>query len=210
MQINPAIHLFDDFIREDGNLGISPSGHGWDLRGPYVDGFPLPPANDGAIRNHKFVVLDTANTVYAAQHLPYTPTRVGMRVSWEDGNGGANDGVAVLIISKNDNLVTDMLHLIISPTYWAFQIRESSGSFDLVQQQYFSTPLQNDISHIVECKVSSNTITIRVNSNNWFFTDARISDLLGEWIVWELAHDNLSTCSRQASIDAVWTGQNQG
>src|SRR5258708_532810 len=103
--------FFDDFNRPDQKgLGAAPSGQTWMLTGAS--------AANAAIVSRRYV-LNTGSaggTVYAFAPLASAPMTVGGKFSFVPNGGASGTNVAIMFQGDTNNLLTKMIHLIVSRT----------------------------------------------------------------------------------------------
>lgn len=179
----PQAAFIDTFDRPDGPLG-----DGWDLRGPWAGSFPMPAATDGYIKDGKYT-YDGNGIVYASRLFPQTVKRVGAIGRWRDNGPGAETSIA-LVISANDNLVSDMVHLVASRNVWTLTVRRSSnGDFERVANGTFKPALAMNRDYLFELSADNNTVTVQVPNQAPSVSEVPLDGLVGPYAFWELFYD---------------------
>lgn len=177
------------------------------MRGKYAGSYPLPAATDGKIASTAFTAtvgsLSAYNAVYAVQTLASNATRIGGAVRWETTGTGNTDGTFALIISPNDNYISDMLHFTLNRFVWNFDIRQSNGTIENLRTATLATPLSLSTVYRFEMAVSGNTVTITYNGISYSITDSRISALVGKYCTWEIFYAQ-ATASTTVHVEEAW------
>lgn len=193
----PAAAFVDTFDRPDGPLG-----NGWDLRGPYVDSFPMPHATDGFIRDGRYTYAGDA-IVYASREFPGTVKRVGAIGRWREARPGTETTIA-LVISANSNLVSDMVHLVVSRYVWTLTVRRSSdGAFEPVAEGNFPTALAVGRDYSFEMTAADDTVTLTLPGQPPSVHNVPLAGLVGPYAFWEEFADPLPA-GMVFDYDAVW------
>lgn len=206
-----GVTFFDDFDRPNtypGDLGINTEGFTWDLRGPYGSEYPLPPARDGFILGNVYTYSGLASpdsVVYANQSLRDNVLRLGAIGRWVAGGSGSARTSIAIIISANDNLISDMLHFTISRSFWRLELRIEGGAFETVAEQSFNPRLELGYDYFFDLSVADDLETVKITTPNGkiTITDNRVTELLGRYCIWELypnGDDTLDTFQ----FNAVW------
>jgi hypothetical protein len=167
--------FIDDFNRPDGELG-----EGWEMLQRLYQ--PRLPATDGFIRDGKYTYNGT-QVVYAVRDLGTPIHTIGTEGSWRRIQDGADTAVA-LVITGNDNLITDMLHLVVQRHQWGLTVRRNNGTFDPVLTGVFQPPLDLDKPYQFELSATDDTVTVKVPGQ---VKTAHLSTtgLLGNHVFWE-------------------------
>lgn len=193
----PPATFVDTFDHPDGSLG-----NGWDLRGPWAGSFPMPPATDGFIRDGRYTYAGDA-IVYASREFPETVKRVGAIGRWREARPGAETSIA-LVISANDNLVSDMVHLVVSRYVWTLTVRRSSnGAFEPVADGKFTTPLAPGRDYSFELTAQDDTVTVTVPGQPPTVRPVPLAGLVGPHAFWEEFADPLPA-GMVFDFDSVW------
>ena len=178
--VPPPADFVDHFDRPDTTQGL---GDGWMLRGPYAGSFPMPPATDGFLKDGRYTYAGNA-VVYAAREFPDTVRRVGAIGRWTKLGEGPETSIA-LVISANDNLVTDMVHLVVSRHVWTLTVRRTGdGTF-------------------VELEADNDTVTVRLPNREPVVSDVPLVGIVGPYAFWEEYSDPLPA-GTVFEFDTVW------
>ncbi|MGN7780848.1 hypothetical protein ACTJJE_15170 [Mycolicibacterium sp. 22603] len=169
----------DKFDRPDTELGLGP---GWDMRGGYVDGFPLPAATDGFIRGGRYS-YSGSSVVYAARQMRGTVKSMGTIGSWRRVGEGDGETTMTMAVTPNDKLVADMVHFSVNRSVWELTVRRGAG-FEPVVEGKFSPVLSLDRDYRFDLEVTKNSVTVRVPGEQ---TTANVdtTGLLGDRVFWE-------------------------
>ena len=187
----------DTFNRDNTTLGL---GDGWDLRGPYVDTFPMPPATDGFIRGGRYTYSGDS-VVYAVRQFDGTVRRVGAEGRWRQIGGGPETTLA-MAITANDQLVNDMVHFTATRASWDVTFRRGGGAFEPILSGRFSPVLELDREYQFEIEATDNSVTVRVPGTE-ASKDVSTVGLLGDRAFWE-QYPNGAPVGTVLDIDAVW------
>ena len=180
------LQFSDDFERADTSDGTI--GGGWDLRGPYVSGFPLPPSLYGRIQDGRFVA-DSDQVVYAVRNMGAVQTRMRATVSWASAGGSGFLGTAALIISKDDKLVSTMLHVVVTRNQAIIQKRVNGGAFVDMGTITFPTQLSLNTPYEIAVDVSDNTARLTVAGESVSVgPDNDIRTIVGNYVIFEIYH----------------------
>jgi hypothetical protein len=169
----------DKFDRPDTELGL---GAGWDMRGGYVDGFPLPPATDGFIRDERYTYSGNS-VVYAVRQMRGTVKKMGTVGSWRRVAAGDGETTMTMAITPNDMLVSDMVHFSVNRSVWELTVRRGAG-FEPVAEGKFSPTLALDRDYRFDLEVSGDSVTVRVPGEQ-ITTDVDTTSLVGDRVFWE-------------------------
>ena len=197
----PQAGFVDDFNRPDTTHGL---GEGWLLRGPYAGSFPMPPATDGFIKGGRYTYAGDA-VVYAAREFPNTVRRVGTIGRWSKLHDGPETAIA-LVISANDNLVTDMVHLVVSRHVWTLTVRRATsgdGSFEPVANGTFAPPLAMGRDYSFELEAGDDTVTVRMPGLEPVISSVPLAGVVGPYAFWEEYSDQLPA-GTVFEFDSVW------
>ncbi|MFZ2154341.1 MAG: hypothetical protein WAV16_03875 [Candidatus Moraniibacteriota bacterium] len=201
--------FYDDFNRADtavGELGVSTSGHTYDMRGVS--------AQEGNavtnIQNSKWV-SEAGDITYAIQTLPVNVTRMGGRVSWVNGNGGSDPGAFAMLVSPDkagSNLYLNAgAHIIITRSQWIIQYI-NNGSFVTIKSGTFSPALSTDgRSYPFEITINGPTLYYSFAGTTGNASSSYFDTLSGPYVTWEHYY-NSSSVSDLVRIEAVWAGTN--
>lgn len=145
---------------------------------------PRLPATDGFLRDGAFTYRGEDQVVYAVREFPDTVRSVGAEGAWRQEREGDVDTVIALVISGNDKLITDMLHLVADPKTWALTIRRHNGEFEPVMNGTFNPPLKVGDTHRFRLDATDTNTTVSVPG----YTRTAPVDtigLLGNYAFWE-------------------------
>lgn len=189
--------FFDNFNRADGSLS-----NGFDMRGGYVSGYPLPAATDGFIKGNRYTYAGKS-VVYASQRLRSNVTRLGAVGRWSalQSTQSLETGIAI-VISANSNLISDMLHFVIGRSGWELTMRKAGGNFDPVASGTFSPILNLGQDYVFEIEVTASAILVRTPTGT---TEAHAdtTGILGPYVFWE-EYPNVASPANAFEFDAVW------
>lgn len=200
-EVTTALPFVDTFDRTNTALGL---GSGWDMRGAYIDRFPLPSATDGFIKGGHYT-YNGDSAVYAARHFDGTIRRLGAEGYWQRINDGSETSVA-MAISASDLLVTDMVHFAANRSVWDLTVRRGSGGFEPVASGKFNPTLTLGSKYQFEIQVTANTITAKVPGTDVTRT-LDTSGLIGEHAFWE-EFPNDGRAGTVFNFDSVWAAEN--
>lgn len=188
----------DDFNRPDTTAGL---GEGWDLR-TYIDGFPMPPATDGFLRDGHYTYAG-ASTVYAARQFRGTVRRMGTTGRWRQIGDGGETGVA-MAISSNDRLITDMVHFAVNRSTWTLTVRHG-GPFEPVSRGDFSPPLELGRDYQFEIEATDTAVTVRVPGQE-VTENVDTTGILGDRAFWE-EYIKPPPAGSVFDFDTVWAAE---
>lgn len=174
-----SLPFIDDFSRPDTKAGL---GDGWDMRGPYVNEFPLPPAVDGFIEDDKFTYAGNA-VVYATREFEGPVHRMHAEGRWRSLRRPGAETTLAMAISANDKLVSDMIHFVANRSVWKLTLRRGAG-FLPVAEGRFSPTLKIGDNYAFEIEASDRQVTVRVPGNERS-TPVNASGLIGPYAFWE-------------------------
>jgi hypothetical protein len=194
----PPTTFVDTFSRANTELGL---GEGWDMR-TYVNGFPLPAATDGFIRDGSYTYAGDA-VVYAARQFRGIVRRIGTVGSWKQTRDGAETTLA-MAISANDQLITHMLHLAANRSVWELTVRRG-GAFEPVASGKFSPTLALDHGYHFEMEATEDTVTVRVPGSE-VTKNLSTAGLIGDRAFWEEYVDPVPA-GVVFDFDAVWAAE---
>ncbi|OKH74708.1 hypothetical protein EB72_15475 [Mycobacterium sp. SWH-M1] len=169
----------DDFTRPDTNSGL---GEGWDMRGPYVDKFPLPPAQDGFLRDDAFTYAGNA-VVYATKEFDRPVHRMRAEGRWRSLRRPGAETTLAMAISANDKLVSDMIHFVANRSVWKLTVRRGAD-FLPVAEGRFSPILKVGEKYAFEIEAEDREVTVRVPGHVQK-TVVDVSSLIGPYVFWE-------------------------
>lgn len=169
----------DDFSRPDTNAGL---GEGWDMRGPYVDKFPLPPAQDGFLRDDKFTYAGNS-VVYATREFDGPVHRLRAEGRWRSLRRPGAETTLAMAISSNDKLVSDMIHFVANRSIWKLTVRRGAD-FLPVAEGRFSPTLKVGENYAFEIEAADREVTVRV-PGHMQKTPVDASSLIGPYAFWE-------------------------
>lgn len=199
--------FYDDFNRADtaiGQLGVSTSGHTYDMRGVSAQtGNAVTRIDDGRW------VSNAGDVTYAIQTLSQNVTRMGGRISWTTGSGGASPATFAMLISPDktgSNLYLNAgAHIVITRTSWSIQYIDN-GTFVTVRSGTFSPALATDgTSYPFEITINGPVMyysfagVTGTASSPYFVTHA------GPYATWEHYYGS-SSVADLLRIEAVWAG----
>lgn len=199
--------FYDDFNRADtavGELGTSASGATYDMRGVSAQvGNAVTQIDDGRW------ISAAGDVTYAIQTLPTNVTRMGGRVSWTTGNGGASTATFAMLISPVKTgsalYLNAGAHIVITRSTWTIQYIDN-GTFTTVRSGSFSSALSTDgTSYPFEITVNGPVITYNFAgvtgsaSSPYFVTHA------GTYATWEHYYGS-SSVADLLRIEAIWAG----
>lgn len=173
--------FFDNFQRADtspGSLGAAPDGTVWDCRGPYVSGFPLPPATAGQISGSKFIAAP-GSIVYAIAHLPKVVRSVEAVVRWDNSSAHAGLQTGAILISPSANLIDQMRHITFTHTQLLVQKRIGGGAFQTIAQLDYPWGLLDGEAHTLRISHSGNYVTASMDSMGVTMRDDDNASVLG-------------------------------
>lgn len=196
----PQASFVDTFDRPDTVLGL---GEGWDLRGPYADGFPLPAATDGFISNGSYTYAGDS-IVYAVRQFSSTVQRMGTVGRWRKTGDGAETTLA-MAITANDQLITDVVHFTANRSDWELTVSRGSGSFEPVARGLFSPMLTLDSDYQFEFEATDDTLTVRVPGNE-VTINVSTDGLLGDRAFWE-EYPSGTPAGVVFDFDTVWAAE---
>lgn len=168
----------DDFERADTDFGL---GDGWDLRGPYVDGFPLPRATDGFIRDGSYTYAGN-DVVYAVRQLRGTVRSVGTVGCWRPVRGGG-ETTMTMAITANDKVVSDMVHFSVNRGTWELTVRRGQG-FEPVASGVFRPALELNVDYQFELSASNDAVSVKIPGDE-VTTAVDTAGVLGDRAFWE-------------------------
>jgi len=171
--------FYDGFDRPNTSAGL---GGGWDMRGPYVDGFPLPPAKDGFISNGSYTYAGD-HIVYATRHFTRTVHRLGTSGRWRSKRDGSETTLA-MAISRNNKLVAEMVHFAANRGVWELTVRRPDGEFEPIAGGNFQPTLSLDRDYRFEVEAVDDEVTVRVPGKE-VSTRVPTADLVGNWGFWQ-------------------------
>jgi len=211
MILDGGLLIYDDFNRADTTPGTL--GGAYDLRGAYVTSFPLPPATSGQVQNGAFVD-NSPYTVYATQSFGSTVYRLGATVSWQPSTGTASTTEFAMLISANNNFITDMVHFSLNRGGWLLQVRGLSGPgstseafVTIASQNFASIWPDNGTPLTISLSITGQTVTVDANGKITTVSDPRVPSLVGPYAVWEQYYPYQGKQDVDAMrIDAVWAG----
>ncbi len=190
----------DSFDRADTTLGL---GEGWDMRGPYVDAFPLPPATDGFIKGGKYTYSGDS-VVYAVRRMDGTVHRMGAQGQWRQTGEGSDTTVAMAITS-NDLLVSDMVHFAASRGNWELTVRRAGGAFEPVAKGRFVPVLDLGVQYRFQLQATDETVTVTVPGTE-VTKKVSTAGLLGDRVFWE-EYPNGTPVGTVFDVNAVWASE---
>lgn len=199
--------FYDDFNRSDtaiGQIGTSTSGSAYDLRGVSAQvGNAATQIEDGRW------VSAAGDVAYAIQTLPTNVTRMGGRVSWVTGNGGASEGAFAMLISPDktgNNLYLNAgAHIIITKSTWSIQYIQSN-TFVTVKSGTFSPELATDgTSYPFEISLNGPVMYYSFAGTSGTASSPFFVSLGGVYATWEHYYSSASV-SDLLRIEAVWAG----
>jgi hypothetical protein len=176
----PAVtgSFIDTFDRAD---------RGWDLRGPYAGGFPLPAATDGFIKDGRFTYAGNA-VVYAVRQFHGQVRKVGARGQWRRIREGDADTAMTMALTANDKIVSDMVHFSVSRSRWSLTVRRGADFIPVAEGQ-FAPVLLLDHEYEFEVEATAATVTVRVPGDEAtpkiITTKVNTAGLLGNRAFWE-------------------------
>lgn len=191
---------FDRADTTDGNIGLaSYDGTPWDLRGPYVSGYPLPVSNYGKIVSNRYTA-DANQIVYATRILGNKVLHLSASVSWVAGGGATGLAGAAFIITHSSNLLDTMLHIPVARAASNIQKRINNGAFITMKQAngtdnatIAAPTLLKDVVHTIDILVSGNTCTLTIDgTRSVTAVDNDIPSLIGKYVVYEVYHPTAS------------------
>lgn len=168
--------FIDTFDRPDGGLG-----EGWDMRGPYVHSFPLPPAADGFIRDGHYTYAGNV-AVYATRQFRAPVQRIGATGRWTQTRDGAETTMA-MAITANSELVTNMVHFTANRAGWNLTVRRGKG-FEPVASGAFTPILALDTDYRFELEAHDGTVTVRVPGSE-VTKPVDLTGIVGDRAFWE-------------------------
>lgn len=148
--------FIDNFDRPDTPLGL---GEGWDMRSAPSNGYPLPPAADGFIKDNYFGYAGK-DDVHAIREFRGELKTVGgvgrFRVT---GLGGLT--MFSMGISAADDLSANVVGFVSSRSFWALKIRAANGVDQTVATDKYNLPLEPDHDYQFELSTNGTTATIK-------------------------------------------------
>lgn len=199
----PGMSFIDDFDRPDTSLGL---GDGWDIRGQYVDGYPLPAASDGFVSDGRFAYAGNA-TVIAARRFPAPVFRVGGIGRWTELRPGVETTVAMGITS-NDNILSDMVQFAATRNGWNLLVRRNNGRFHYVANETFSPPLELNHDYTFEFTIANpGQVIVRVPGHTQTVKVGTLG-LQGDRGYWSMYVDqNNFPAGTVFGFDSVWAAE---
>ena len=171
----------------DGNIGA-----GWDIRGPYVAGYPLPAATKGRVNTGK-VVADQGDVLYATRVLSQPIHHMEAVVSWTDTGGGGTEALMAMFASADVNIINNMPHHIVTRDVATIGQRIGGGSITTLATLNFSPNPAEDGTQVQvrhSTTTSGSVVQSIRNSERQTYIDASLSDSgatgVGSRAVWEI------------------------
>lgn len=189
----------DYFDRPDSEYGL---GDGWDLRGPYVDRFPLPAATDGFLRDGFFTYRGD-DVVYAVRQFRSTVLRMGATGRWRALRDGA-ETTMTMALTANDKIVSDMVHLTVTRQKWNLTVRRGAD-FEPVANGVFLPELNTAEPYLFELAAADDSVTVRV-PGAVVTTPVDTTGLLGDRAFWE-EFPMESPSGTVFDFDTVWAAE---
>lgn len=201
--LGPGASFIDDFERADTSAGL---GEGWDLRGQYVNSYPLPPATDGFIRGGRYTSRGDG-VVIAAREFKGEVVRIGGRGKWERVGSGP-ETTPVLGISPDDHLMSNMVHFAISRNWWSLSVRRKDGAIRRVAGGDFWPPLEFDREYSFEISlVDSDHVLVKVPGGEKAVR-VGLRGLTGNRAFWQLYFDkHQAPAGTIFGFDSVWIAE---
>lgn len=168
----------------------------------------MPSATDGFVLNGAYTYAGNS-TVYATQTFDKTIRTIGVKIKRRSLHVGATSSTTgALIISANDNFVSDMLHFTFNLGVWELQIRQDGGDFDTILSGSFSPSLSLDTEYTFQVQVDDIGTTAVVTvpgSDPQAVSDSRIASVIGKYAVWEeFPNDDESNLVDVLDYHEVW------
>lgn len=185
-----GVYLYDRFNRANtsaGSLGNAESGGAWQIRevgGPSVR----------ILNNQVKGAIGVTNYWY--QTLAHQVTSAGAVIRFGPGNGGTFNNCSFAIgigpgalYGGDDTLISNIIHIIITRTYAAIQVRGTrvtGTGFTNIARLTFPSTLPNDLTAIrVEFQCTGPRAVLVVADNRLEVFDSRIAALAGKQVFFE-------------------------
>lgn len=154
---SPAFASFvDNFDRPDTALGL---GDGWDMRSAPANGYPLPPATDGFIKDNYFTYAGK-DDVHAIRAFRGTLKSVGAVGRFRTpGLGGLT--LFSMGTAATSDLSVNVVSFISSRTFWVLKMRAANGDDQTVTQGKYAFPLEPNHDYQFELSTDGATATIK-------------------------------------------------
>lgn len=148
--------FIDNFDRPDTPLGL---GEGWDMRSAPANGYPLPQATDGFIKDNYFCYAgkDDVHAIRGFRETLKTVGAVGrFRVT---GLGGLT--MFSMGTSAADDLSANVVSFVSSRTFWALKVRTANGVDQTVATDRYNFSLEPNRDYQFELRTNGTTATIK-------------------------------------------------
>lgn len=197
----PSLASFvDDFDRADTELGL---GDGWDMRAAKTNGYPLPAATDGFIRDDHFTYAGQSE-VFAARQFGGTVRSIGATGRFRRIDYGGITTMSMALTSS-DNLTADMVHFAANRSYWKVEIRHADGAFEPVATGRFAPKLELDRNYEFGLEATDSTVTVRVPGSE-VTKDVVTAGLSGDRAFWREIPSR-TPVGEYFDFDSVWASE---
>lgn len=167
---------------------------------PY--GYVLTPSGTGAprIASGRLGNSVHGSNGYTMANLYSDPVEIGAEISFVAGGGGGNSS-CVLILSKEDQTITNAIHVIFGQTGITFQKRVASVATTIATQAY-TVAFDGTKYSVALRKTGANTVRCFLPDGTTFdVTDASIGAYWGRFVQWETAE---TASDRYPRFDSVY------
>lgn len=200
----PGSSFVDDFERPDTQQGL---GVDWDVREAREvnDGNPaLVPTTDGFIRDGQYASSGDVS-VYALRKFRSDVRRIGAEARWMRVGDGAAETL-MMAITANDNILSDLVQLSVSPTGWAVKTRRGNGKVRNVINGMFDRPLEFDRNYRFEMDAADGSVTVRVPGAERVAKVGTVG-LISERAFWRHIPPAVGPAGSKFTADMVWVAE---
>jgi hypothetical protein len=187
---NHVVTFVDLFQRQNtlpGSLGIATDGKRYAMYGAYINGFPLPQATDGEVRNKLFVSTRDETVIYATKNFGLPICHISSTFQWDITSSHASTQSGAMIISPNANLIEAMIHITFNSHEVLLQKRSLTASGDS-----FVTLIAVPVSqldgkpHAISLDVVGTTGWLTIDGVTYSCSDPELVSLVGPYAAWEI------------------------